>query len=289
MASTSIRSTDQYSLVTSSALPLTRMEAPPLSEPSSTNVPSPSRRVDVESSTRQPVNHHHGTNTSTSNAGNHQPPSTTSLEGHDQDNEQGAASPTADSERLSSSSSSSSSSDPEPVEPTSKSQAFQRRPHFSSARAPSHQLDDGEADDDDEESPAFLPFSTPTPPLTIQDPSATLRIDTPVNPAQNRAVTQTTRPQRSQTAHSPASSASSAAAAASAAGTQVDGPPAQRPPGPLSPRRAAELSALSPRRRALAREGSDGTPSMGSSFSDLDGTAPSHPVYIPLYLVIVLL
>ncbi|KAF3352960.1 hypothetical protein VdG1_00432 [Verticillium dahliae VDG1] len=36
--------------------------------------------------------------------------------------------------------------------------------------------------------------------------------------------------------------------------------------GPLSPRRTAELSGKSPSRR----EGSDGTPSMGSSFSDLD-------------------
>lgn len=30
------------------------------------------------------------------------------------------------------------------------------------------------------------------------------------------------------------------------------------------------MSALSPRARRIAREGSEGTPSMGSSFSDLD-------------------
>lgn len=42
-------------------------------------------------------------------------------------------------------------------------------------------------------------------------------------------------------------------------------------PGPLSPRRTAELAGKSPSGKA-SREGSDGTPSMGSSFSDLDGT-----------------
>lgn len=41
--------------------------------------------------------------------------------------------------------------------------------------------------------------------------------------------------------------------------------------GALSPRRAAELSGASTRGRTNRREGSDGTPSMGSSFSDLDG------------------
>jgi hypothetical protein len=35
--------------------------------------------------------------------------------------------------------------------------------------------------------------------------------------------------------------------------------------GPLSPKRTAELS-------GKGREGSEGSPSMGSSFSDLDGT-----------------
>lgn len=40
-------------------------------------------------------------------------------------------------------------------------------------------------------------------------------------------------------------------------------------PGPLSPRRTAELAGRSP--RGKGREGSEGSPSMGSSFSDLDG------------------
>jgi hypothetical protein len=47
----------------------------------------------------------------------------------------------------------------------------------------------------------------------------------------------------------------------------------QRTPGPLSPRRTAELAGRSPgsKNRGYSREGSDGTPSMGSSYSDLDG------------------
>jgi hypothetical protein len=44
------------------------------------------------------------------------------------------------------------------------------------------------------------------------------------------------------------------------------------PAGPLlSPRRTAELAARGNRGKGASREGSDGTPSMGSSFSDLDG------------------
>lgn len=39
----------------------------------------------------------------------------------------------------------------------------------------------------------------------------------------------------------------------------------QQPSNPLSPRRTAELKG-----KGISREGSDGTPSMGSSFSDLD-------------------
>jgi hypothetical protein len=60
------------------------------------------------------------------------------------------------------------------------------------------------------------------------------------------------------------------------AGVGADGrrvPPPQQ--GPLSPRRTAELAARGPgsasRGKGASREGSDGAPSMGSSFSDLDG------------------
>lgn len=260
-----------------------KLLAPPLSGPSLTDASSSNRGDGLASSRRRPVSHHsQDVNTQANVAGSPHLPIPSSPEPRDRHNELRASSASARSEALSSSSSSSS-SDSEPRQATTKSQLFPRRPHFTSQTAPSHQLDNGEADDDDddEESPAFLPFSAPAPRSPTQDPSATLRIDTPTSPAQNPAMNQPTRSKRPQTTHSSASSASSAAAVASP-GTQVDGPPAQRPPGPLSPRRAAELAALSPRRRALAREGSDGTPSMGSSFSDLDGAYffSVNPIYM---------
>jgi hypothetical protein len=53
--------------------------------------------------------------------------------------------------------------------------------------------------------------------------------------------------------------------------------------GPLSPRRTAELAGRGQgqggaKGRGTSREGSDGTPSMGSSFSDLDGGFRSQPL-----------
>jgi hypothetical protein len=57
----------------------------------------------------------------------------------------------------------------------------------------------------------------------------------------------------------------------SMASSASDAPP--KPPGPLSPRHRAELAKLSPRRAGTRsrKDGSEGTPSMGSSFSDIDG------------------
>ncbi|KAI9879211.1 MAG: hypothetical protein M1830_009212 [Pleopsidium flavum] len=239
-------------------------KATPLSRTSSTHV-APSNRRDVVSSLRNPKSQQ-GPDW---NIPNHEvqtepQPGIKPAASGTQHSEQAAASPSAKSD----SSSSSSSSESESREQKSKSQTFKRRPRFSSTKAPAQQFEDGEDDDgDDEESPAFLPFSNPVPPPDAHDPSATLRIHAPSKSTQHQAPTnEPIKYQRSQTTHSSASSGSSAAAA----GTQVDGGQSQRPLGPLSPRRAAELAALSPRRRALAKEGSDGTPSMGSSFSDLD-------------------
>jgi len=120
--------------------------------------------------------------------------------------------------------------------------------------------DDGDDDDDDPESSGgFLPFAT----NTHEDPAATLRI------AQaKRAVAD--RP-RQQDIHSSESSASSSAASRPRTSVATGKMPLQPPTSPakaLSPRRRAELAKLSPRMR---KEGSEGTPSMGSSFSDLDG------------------
>lgn len=238
--------------------------APRLSRTSSTHA-TPSNRRDLVSSLRHPINQQgHEKNAPHGDARKEPQPGTIPTQSGVQHGEQVATSPSAKAD----SSSSSSSSDSEPAEQISKSQTFKRRPRFSSTTAPAPRFEDGEGDDgDDEDPPAFLPFSNPAPP-DAHDPSATLRIHTPSRSAQCQAApSQPTTRQWSQTTHSSASSGSSAAAA----GTQVDGAQSQRPSGPLSPRRAAELAALSPRRRTLAKEGSDGTPSMGSSFSDLDG------------------
>jgi len=51
------------------------------------------------------------------------------------------------------------------------------------------------------------------------------------------------------------------------------GGPSATGPGPLSPRHRAELARLNDKRTGprSKRDGSEGTPSMGSSFSDIDG------------------
>ena len=128
-------------------------------------------------------------------------------------------------------------------------------------------------DDEDEESPAFLPLASTA--QTHQQPSnndlgATLRLDAGTQGAQYRKAPEAVAPlKRELTAASSASSASSGIAVVT---SQVDGAPsAARAGSALSPLQRAGLGRLSPRRRALGREGSEGSPSMGSSFSDLDG------------------
>ncbi|MCJ1362014.1 hypothetical protein MMC16_001116 [Acarospora aff. strigata] len=250
---------------------ITSKPTAPKSSHSSSSLAQTSNPRRTVSSLRHPMNYHDREKTAaTSDAETQLQSGTTISETNVPRNEQGATSPSAKSD----SSSETSTSDSEPAEQISKSQAFKQRPRFTSTKAATQQDADGEDDEgDDDESPAFLPFSNTAPAPSVQDPSATLRIDTPPIPTQNRsqAANQPIRHPWSQTTHSSASSGSSTAP--TAAGTHLDVAQTQRAPGPLSPRRAAELSALSPRRRALAREGSDGTPSMGSSFSDLDDTS----------------
>lgn len=141
-------------------------------------------------------------------------------------------------------------------------------------------------EDDDEAEPAFLPFRGKTSAdmgqgghrgsAQYSDPSATLRGD-PRDFAANaerrlRNVTSGNEPAPSsrdtgkgkerilQQSQNSDSSASSPALPAKRFGNT------RQPSNPLSPRRTAELKA-----RGYSREGSDGAPSMGSSFSDLDG------------------
>ncbi|KAI9749439.1 MAG: hypothetical protein M4579_006876 [Chaenotheca gracillima] len=160
-----------------------------------------------------------------------------------------------------------------------RSQVWRRPIHRStrrvtpgSFRPPSGEDEDADDDDDDdEESPAFLPFSNRPAKPDSQDPSATLR-DRPTRPMPRHArqlLNQSSSVKGArdvQASTSSASSASSHAAGATGEASQRR----QGPTGPLSPRRTAELAGKSSRRKN-GKEGSDGTPSMGSSFSDLDG------------------
>jgi hypothetical protein len=148
-----------------------------------------------------------------------------------------------------------------------RSQAF-RRPSSHHNRAKYGYADDDE-DDDAESSGGFLPFATTATGST--DPAATATLRSPMKRVYEHKPT----------IAAPDSSASSASSAAA-------GPPPTlashkqniskgdynsqvSPASALSPRHRSELSKLSPRMR---KDGSEGAPSMGSSFSDLDGMLP---------------
>ncbi|KAL1957367.1 hypothetical protein VTO42DRAFT_6047 [Malbranchea cinnamomea] len=168
-------------------------------------------------------------------------------------------------EMLSSSSSSSTSSDSEAEGGGRPGLTFRRFGKFSIPRLGRNHGENEEQEDDDDDDPAFLPLSDS--PEEEGDLRATLRqqperhdvrsevsdeptpmaeqptaVDTSTSSVSSGMVTSFHAPGRSQTAHQP---------------------------GLLSPRRAAEMARLSPRQRGF-RNGSEGTPSMGSSFSDLD-------------------
>ncbi|KAF7587749.1 hypothetical protein BBP40_006794 [Aspergillus hancockii] len=170
---------------------------------------------------------------------------------------------------ISSSSSSSSSSDEDDGLSSRRGLHFRRPPWGKMSTRPGLRDDDNNEDDDDE-SPAFLPLPQgnhdPTREPSAPDLSATLRLQSE-NP-RRRTTEQSPLPRASMTTESSASSASS-------------GAPVILPrrggnnsiPSPLSPRRT-DLVRRSLRRSGTSgtsgREGSDDTPSMGSSFSDLD-------------------
>jgi hypothetical protein len=188
--------------------------------------------------------------------------------------------------------SSSSDSDSDAPQLALKSQIL-RSPRFTvkgKARADPYADDE---DDEDEDSPAFLPFSQPsgesrsTSGSRSQDPGATLRVGLqdpngpslarrqPVKKASFENLAHEKQPQTED------SSITSSTSSQAVSATGGDGPSTNNiRPGMLSPRRAAELTGKSPRRRNTGREGSDGTPSMGSSFSDLDG-APTFYIFTP--------
>ncbi|KAI1184874.1 hypothetical protein F5B17DRAFT_410239 [Nemania serpens] len=155
----------------------------------------------------------------------------------------------------SSSSSSSSSSSP------AQSRIIRRPPKFHTKEGPSL-ADDDDDDDGGDVEPAFLPYRPQTEAAASggHDLSATLRGNFRDSGKRSFKGSGRDRIHHSQTSDSSTSSAPVSRA-----------PNDKRPSGPLSPRRTMELASRSPgsKSKAYSRD-SDGTPSMGSSFSDLD-------------------
>ncbi|KAJ5632814.1 hypothetical protein N7490_009153 [Penicillium lividum] len=140
-------------------------------------------------------------------------------------------------------------------------QRFRRFGQYSMHQA---SLRDDDDDDDEDDTPAFLPIHRESEQgprdRPSQELSATLRLD-----AERAAIARRRIANRSG-ARMPVASESSASSMSSGAPVVVQG---QAPT--LGPQRAGEPSRLSPRKsHTSGRETSDGTPSMGSSFSDLD-------------------
>ncbi|KAE8410585.1 hypothetical protein BDV36DRAFT_302610 [Aspergillus pseudocaelatus] len=174
-------------------------------------------------------------------------------------------SPVLQEEDFSSSSASSSSSDEDDGLASRRGLRFRRFGKFSTHRPG---LRDDEEDED--ESPAFLPLSRAQPEAardpSAQDLNATLRLQGEDHAgARRRTSEQSPIPRASVTTESSTSSTSSGAP------VTVPRRGVNSIPSPLSSSRRRELAHLSPQRlNASGRDASDGTPSMGSSYSDLD-------------------
>lgn len=144
---------------------------------------------------------------------------------------------------------------------------FKRLGKFSAQRAG---LRDDEDDDDD--APAFLPLPRQTEKQgSRQRPGQEVGAAQRLEAEQAGRSTAEQRPTRGMPVTTE-SSASSVSSGVPVALPQGESRRTSQAPEGLSPRRAGEVTRLSPRKStASGREASDGTPSMGSSFSDLDG------------------
>ncbi|KAF2757552.1 hypothetical protein EJ05DRAFT_476797 [Pseudovirgaria hyperparasitica] len=183
------------------------------------------------------------------------------------------------------SSSSASSSDEEPDNPIRRSQIFKRPPRFTQRKSPLAPLDDASENDPDEDdsSNSDLPFAmvnqnyTQNKTPARQDPHhAQGGLVKGADKSKGKSITDP-RAQR-QVIGSTSGIESSASSASSAVPGRSNQVPSSPPP--MSPRHRAELARLNPHKRNSVgspssrgkgkETGSDGTPSMGSSFSDLD-------------------
>jgi hypothetical protein len=267
-SSLSIRSRDSPIPKTDSGTPGTPLIRPELSRTPSAATMTQSRPFLPPSSPRQPVQRSfRGTATASRRA------EVTPISIADEVDAEAPSPPASDS-----TSTSSSDSDEAPVR---QSQLFRRPPPFQRHKKTALSNVDDVGEDSGEDSPTFLPFATKGDGAALrEDPSATLRDTTPPrqrsHPSAAAAAAErqnaienvsTPRGKGKQPAGRLESSASSASSAAPPSATETAH---HRRIDALSPRHRAELARLSPRRQGN-KEGSDGTPSMGSSFSDLDG------------------
>ncbi|KAL4805576.1 hypothetical protein BDV18DRAFT_161226 [Aspergillus unguis] len=172
-------------------------------------------------------------------------------------------SPALEEEDLTSSSSDSNSDEDESDDAAGqKGLGFKRFGRFSAHRSSIRD------DDDDDESPAFLPLSrgheSASHGTTGHDLSTTLRMDQDGFSARQRQGTDPQDTRKSMTTESSESSVSS--------GVPANHSHNQRRNQLNHHRRTADLARMNSRRSTTSgRDLSDGTPSMGSSFSDLDG------------------
>lgn len=131
-------------------------------------------------------------------------------------------------------------------------------------------LQDDEYDDDD--TPAFLPLARESEPYHRERPSQelgdTLRVNAERAAAQRRRDPDPLGRRPAVTSESSASSMSSVGPFNQSPGRTGRRAPVSGPQRTLEPRQNSRRSNTS------GREASDGTPSMGSSFSDLDGRFP---------------
>lgn len=124
-----------------------------------------------------------------------------------------------------------------------------------------------DSEDDADDAPAFLPFTRDIQQQTHDQPSqqlsGTLRLDQDPLIARQRRQFRANYP----IAAPSESSASSISSGGPGSGLQGE----HRGSGRLRPQRTGDPPRMSTHTTGSGREASDGTPSMGSSFSDLDG------------------
>ncbi|KAK2590397.1 hypothetical protein QQS21_011919 [Conoideocrella luteorostrata] len=159
---------------------------------------------------------------------------------------------------------SSSSSDESGESSPAQSRIIRRPPRFQQQETGSAYQDDG----DDESEPAFQPFQAASD-QTGQDMASTLKGDERTGRRRSHKSSAVDVAHQSQTSDDSWTGSPVAVRKNKSRNPGI--------PGPLSPTRTTEPAGRSPsgKGKAISREGSEGTPSMGSSYSDLDGMLSS--------------